>query len=323
MNKVFITILLSLLFISSVFAQSHLITYKFSVEGCGDIPELEIFRGIMFEGDNISFEPYTFPQGNSESQFFYNLMVGGELGFPVNCLNENINVNIVLKGICDLDLTSLTSEEDILKILYLSIEVTGQNTGVHSDESYYYLANNKEAYFRLPSSKITQFLAFFGYSINDFTPFYYTNNNEIDLNGINKTVDNNFISIYLQHFSTLGFGLNIETTDSNGGGDSDSTDTTTDINSIEITPNSYSLNQNYPNPFNPSTTISYTLKNAGLTKISIYNSLGEIVESLVNEIQFAGSHNVNFSAVNLPSGMYFYTLSSGNFTQTNKMILMK
>jgi len=130
-------------------------------------------------------------------------------------------------------------------------------------------------------------------------------------------VDNNFISIYLKHFSTIGVGFKVDSANN------DSTETPTNTNSSSVSPNSYSLNQNYPNPFNPSTTISYTLKNAGLTKISIYNSLGEIVESLVNENQSAGSHNVNFSAVNLPSGMYFYTLSCGNFTQTNKMILMK
>ncbi|MBK8946809.1 MAG: T9SS type A sorting domain-containing protein [Ignavibacteriae bacterium] len=323
------TLILSLLFVSLSFAQSNSITYKFSVEGCGDIPELEIFRGIMFEGDNIEFEPYTFPQGNPESQFFYDLMVGGNLGFPLNSLNENISINIVLKGLCDLDLANLPTNEEILELLFLEITVNGAASGVHAENEYYNLANGQEAYLKLPASKIIPFLNFLRYSIDDFTPFYVDQNSEVDLNGIRKVVDNNFVSIYLQHFSTIGVGFKVEVVDTTDDDDSDSTDTTdttdttTDVDVISNTPNVYNLGQNYPNPFNPSTTISYTLPQSGFTKLSVYNSLGEVIQTLVNENQSAGKYNINFNASNLTSGMYFYTISSGNFTQTNKMILMK
>ncbi len=88
-------------------------------------------------------------------------------------------------------------------------------------------------------------------------------------------------------------------------------------------PTDFALYQNYPNPFNPTTTIRYDLKNDGMTRLAVYNLLGMRVAELVNERQSAGRHEVQFSAENLPSGMYFYRLESGDFSHTAKMILMK
>ncbi len=85
----------------------------------------------------------------------------------------------------------------------------------------------------------------------------------------------------------------------------------------------YSLSQNYPNPFNPSTTINFSLQKSGMTKLDIYNILGQKIASLVNENLSAGQHSINFNATNLPSGIYLYALTSGNYTVTRKMILLK
>jgi len=85
----------------------------------------------------------------------------------------------------------------------------------------------------------------------------------------------------------------------------------------------YQLNQNYPNPFNPSTTISYTLKEARDVKLNIYNSLGEKVATLVNNYKNAGTYEVQFSATNLNSGIYYYSIQAGDFIQTKKMTLIK
>jgi hypothetical protein len=85
----------------------------------------------------------------------------------------------------------------------------------------------------------------------------------------------------------------------------------------------YALYQNYPNPFNPSTTIHYDLKNSGLTKLAVYNIVGQQVAELLNEVQQAGSHSVHFDAADLTSGVYFYRLTSGDFSKTSKMVLMK
>jgi len=87
--------------------------------------------------------------------------------------------------------------------------------------------------------------------------------------------------------------------------------------------NSYLLEQNFPNPFNPTTTIGYGIKEKSNVKISILNSIGEEIASLVNEEKEPGYHTVEFNAANLPSGVYFYQLKAGSFIETNKMILLK
>ena len=92
---------------------------------------------------------------------------------------------------------------------------------------------------------------------------------------------------------------------------------------------SYELAQNYPNPFNPITNISYTLPTESQLKLSIYNPLGELIETLVNEKQDAGKYDAVWNAANHPSGVYIYTLDAVSLSGSkqmkisNKMILMK
>jgi hypothetical protein len=88
-------------------------------------------------------------------------------------------------------------------------------------------------------------------------------------------------------------------------------------------PEEYILEQNYPNPFNPTTTIEFSIPQAGLVQVSIYNILGEEVKQLINEERPAGNHSVQFNASQLASGIYFYRLQAGLFVETKKMILMK
>ena len=90
----------------------------------------------------------------------------------------------------------------------------------------------------------------------------------------------------------------------------------------EITSNEIELN-NYPNPFNPTTMISYTLPIDSKVVIKVYDILGREVETLVSDFKTAGKYSVNFNASNLSSGIYFYSISAGNFHQTKKMILTK
>lgn len=91
------------------------------------------------------------------------------------------------------------------------------------------------------------------------------------------------------------------------------------VNSLPI---EYALAQNYPNPFNPTTTISFALAQAGDYQVSIYNVLGQAVETF-NGFSEVGEVSIDWNASGYSSGVYFYKLSSGNFTDTKKMLLIK
>jgi len=88
-------------------------------------------------------------------------------------------------------------------------------------------------------------------------------------------------------------------------------------------PNKYDLNQNYPNPFNPTTIISFSIPESGLVTLKVFNLLGQEVATLVNEVKSAGTYEVDFDASQLTTGMYVYTISSGNYSATKKMMLVK
>jgi len=101
-------------------------------------------------------------------------------------------------------------------------------------------------------------------------------------------------------------------------------DFTTNVEQIDdLMPAQFSLEQNYPNPFNPSTTIRYAITEAGLVNLKVYNLLGQEVLTLVNEEQTSGVYEVTLNAKTFSSGIYFYTLTSGKFIDTKKMIMLK
>jgi len=86
---------------------------------------------------------------------------------------------------------------------------------------------------------------------------------------------------------------------------------------------SYSLEQNYPNPFNPSTVIEYAVPKESIVNLSIFNVLGELVSTLVNEQKKPGYYEYQFNASDLASGIYIYRIQAVEFFQTKKMILLK
>jgi len=99
----------------------------------------------------------------------------------------------------------------------------------------------------------------------------------------------------------------------------------TAVESNHVVPAKFSLSQNFPNPFNPSTIISYEIPSAGLVTLKVYDLLGHEVASLVNEEKQSGSYSVEFNSTtrNIGSGVYFYRLSSGNYSETRKMTVLK
>jgi hypothetical protein len=95
------------------------------------------------------------------------------------------------------------------------------------------------------------------------------------------------------------------------------------VKNINALPAEYTLHQNYPDPFNPSTTIAFSLPRSASASLKVYDMLGREVATLVNGYTTSGMHEVQFNAANLASGIYLYRLTSGNFTEVKKMMLVK
>jgi len=99
------------------------------------------------------------------------------------------------------------------------------------------------------------------------------------------------------------------------------------VDDKDVIHESFILYQNYPNPFNPETIISYSLPSSSYVVLKIYDILGKEIITLVNEFQPMGNYKINFSTFNLPvkltSGIYFYRLTTGNFNQVKKMVLLR
>lgn len=100
-------------------------------------------------------------------------------------------------------------------------------------------------------------------------------------------------------------------------------DVTMDIPVTDVLPKAFALNQNYPNPFNPSTIIGYQVPTAGFVSLKVFNMLGEEVATLVSEMKSPGMYETSWSADGLPSGVYFYRMTAGSFTETRRMMVLK
>ena len=98
---------------------------------------------------------------------------------------------------------------------------------------------------------------------------------------------------------------------------------TTGITSNGEIPSEFKLYNNYPNPFNPSTKIKFDIPNATIVNLTVYDITGKEVETLVDGNLNAGTYDVEFTAENLSSGIYFYKIESADFIDTKKMILLK
>jgi hypothetical protein len=95
------------------------------------------------------------------------------------------------------------------------------------------------------------------------------------------------------------------------------------VQNENLQPENFILYQNYPNPFNPATNIRFRIADFGFVSLKVYDVLGDEVATLVNEVKDAGEYEVEFSANWLTSGIYFYKLNVGSFSETKKMLLMK
>jgi hypothetical protein len=85
----------------------------------------------------------------------------------------------------------------------------------------------------------------------------------------------------------------------------------------------FNLDQNYPNPFNPSTNISFSIPTKSFVSLKVFDVIGREVATLMSQEKPVGTYNVSFDASKLPSGVYFYRLTAGGFTQVKKMLMIK
>ena len=130
---------------------------------------------------------------------------------------------------------------------------------------------------------------------------------------------------YLGNTATLidTYGNNITLTNCAGYNNFYYSSFVTGIEAKTVNHKTYTLFQNYPNPFNPSTNIRYSVAKPGLVSIIVYDLLGRKVRTLVNKEQPAGNYTLQFNANELSSGIYFYRMQTGNFSETKKLILLK
>lgn len=98
---------------------------------------------------------------------------------------------------------------------------------------------------------------------------------------------------------------------------------TTNINSFNEILDGYKLFQNFPNPFNPNTKITYHIPKNNFVKLEIFDIRGKLIQTLVNEPQVAGNYSIEVSGINFSSGVYYYKIKAGAFTETKKLILIK
>ena len=95
------------------------------------------------------------------------------------------------------------------------------------------------------------------------------------------------------------------------------------VKNQEQAPTSFLLSQNFPNPYNPTSTITFDLPKASHVTLNVYNTLGQLVATLIEEQKQPGRYDVQFDGSNLTSGFYFYRMTAGGFVDTKKMIIMK
>ncbi len=113
------------------------------------------------------------------------------------------------------------------------------------------------------------------------------------------------------------------TISTNGGNINIPIDYLVDVKQISNVPQEFSLSQNYPNPFNPTTVISFSIPKTSNVVLKVYDSLGKEVVKLIDEKKSAGKYEINFSAYNIASGIYYYRLEAEGMIQTKKMVLLK
>ncbi len=243
--------------------------------------------------------------------------------------------------------TRLTTADSVrvVKLGALSSDSTGTGLQCSSNgkpKDFVFLYDNVEGTGRPISGSFIENDGTANTTANNYSAFYANNVNAINgafgvvlpnilPNGIRRIEQKSLANDSLIAFATDEDGIwpsGASTINPSGGTTaiiltSSDVNAFTSVNDKDIIMQEYNLAQNYPNPFNPTTTISFSLPKAGLVKLSIYNILGKEISVPVNEYLGVGMHSIQFNASNLSSGVYFYRLTVGSFSDTRRMLIIK
>jgi photosystem II stability/assembly factor-like uncharacterized protein len=237
------------------------------------------------------------------------------------------NNGTIIKGSSGINWQLITSgtNEDLLGVpLFGSSDLTVGTNGLvwrSSNSGNNWFAQNSNTSVTLRSVE---------YSVNNTSRIYICGDNGTILKSTNsgsnfgfqnsQTTQNlNSIFFYLGDNTGYSCGNNGVILKTTNGGGAILTSVSNNNNSIS----NYSLGQNYPNPFNPVTNIKFSIPSADITSIAIYDITGKQTEVLLERYLSAGEYEVNFDGSNYASGIYYYTMRSGKFLKTAKMIMVK
>ena len=232
-----------------------------------------------------------------------NWLNSGVLAFPAGSLHENILLDINKPEFVQSDTDTVIFPVGMVAAVSFDVSVDG------SGVSPYYF--NKPLIIGIPFKR--GLLNTLGLSPSDLGAFFFDSDSGFDTTGIsNVMVDSvaNRIVAEIIHFSNLVLASKDVITNVD------------EVNGVKV-PIDFALSQNYPNPFNPETMIDFSLPKAGMTRLIIYNLLGQEVERLIDSYQGAGNHRISWDASNVASGIYFYRLQAGGFVKTKNVVLLK
>ncbi len=274
-------------------------------------------RAPILKGSLLEYQKYYLPTYNFSSVYQgvgspYKAVSGSYFSIG-NISDDDLFLDISLVYDYSTNLPPRVFNEKLFLYLKVKVFKLPDYTPVTGD----YVFNQGE-YFTFHISKKDSFIAQVKkLSLNpDSLQVAYITDNGFDGTGITTINTKNFLEFKASHFSKFGGGRH-------------GIANTSKVETGENTSLKFKLGANYPNPFNPTTTIAYTIpgeKGSGKklhVSLKVYHSLGQEVATLVNRNQSAGNYKAVFNAKGLPSGVYFYRLTAGSFSETRKMILLK
>ena len=310
MKKILI-FLFSLAIFSQSFAQ-HNVEFEFKIRFQANQylwTTITIIDSSSFaEGSSYTIPAHTMPDAQSYLQPAYNAIVGATFGIDEGALNNDIRLEITLNGIATTGFYQ-NPVNSVPLFLVMDVDVFDPVDSPDPVVDHFWFNPGKTMAFTIPiHADFISFVQSLGLTQTALA-FAYIASGQFSGQDIVTTISSEYISFAANHLSSFG------------GGD-DNLVGIDDKNSSEL-PSVYALEQNYPNPFNPTTNINFSLPEAGNVTITVYNTLGAEVTTLLSENMIAGNHVVAFNATNLPSGIYFYTMNSNNVSITKKMLLLK